>query len=412
MSTPTLARTFAYRGRDGAGKHVRGRIEAAHEAAVVSRLRNMGVAPLAIAESKPNSGLHREISLDFLGPKVKLKELTVMTRQMATMISAGLSLLRTLDILAEQTESKPLRATLQAVSEDVESGSSLSDALARRPEVFPPLMISLVRAGETGGFLETALNSAADTYEKDIKLRATIKSSMAYPVVVLSMAVLAVLGMMIFIVPVFENMFANLHGTLPLPTEILVILSKQMIWLVPTLVLLVAGTALWWRRHGRDERVRAVVDPIRLKLPVFGPLVKKIAIARFSRNFGSMMAAGVPILRSLSVVGETSGNYVIESALKSVQESVRAGKSVAEPLTREKVFPSMVTQMIAVGEDAGALETMLGKIADFYEAEVQATTEALTSLIEPLLIAVIGVVIGGMIVALYMPIFNIYSLIK
>jgi type IV pilus assembly protein PilC len=412
MSTTTGTRTFAYTGRDSAGKQVRGRLDAPHQGAVVSRLRSMGVAPLAIDEAKANAGLNREISLDFFGPKVKLKELTVMTRQMATMISAGLSLLRTLDILAEQTVSKPLKATLESVAEDIESGSSLSDALARRSEVFPPLMVSLVRAGETGGFLETALNSAAETYEKDVKLRATIKSAMAYPLVVLSMAVLAVFGMMIFIVPVFENMFASLHGTLPLPTEILVILSKQMVWLVPTLVVLVVAGVLWWRRHGNDERVRAVVDPLRLKLPVFGTLLKKIAIARFARNFGSMMGAGVPILRSLTVVGETSGNYVIEKALRSVQESVRTGKSVAEPLSKEPVFPSMVTQMIAVGEDAGALETMLVKIADFYDAEVESTTEALTSLIEPLLIAVIGVVIGGMIVALYMPIFNIYSLIK
>jgi type IV pilus assembly protein PilC len=335
-----------------------------------------------------------------------------MTRQMATMISAGLSLLRTLDILAEQTVSKPLKATLVAVAEDVETGSSLSDAFARHPETFPPLMVSLVRAGETGGFLESALNSAADTYEKDAKLRATIKSAMAYPVVVLSMALLSVLAMMVFIVPVFEKMFAGLHGSLPLPTEILVILSKQMVWLLPTLAVGVIVGGVWWRKNGHLDRVRAVLDPLKLKLPVFGLLLKKIAIARFSRNFGSMMSAGVPILQSLSIVGETSGNFVIERALQSVQESVRAGKTVAEPLSKEPVFPSMVTQMIAVGEDAGALETMLAKIADFYDDEVEATTKALTSLIEPLLIAVIGVVIGGMIVALYLPIFNIYSLIK
>jgi type IV pilus assembly protein PilC len=373
----------------------------------------MGLAPVQITEAAPNTGLNREISLgDLFGSRVKLKDITVMARQMATMIAAGLSLLRTLDILAEQTENKKLSAVLVQVRSDLESGSSLSDAMARHGDVFPPLMVNLVRAGETGGFLEQALDSAATTYEKDVKLRATIKSAMAYPVVVLGMAVLAVIAMLLFIVPTFQKMFANLGGTLPLPTLVLVWLSQAMVWLVPAGAVAGVLGAIWWKRNGRTEAVRSRIDPLKLKIPVFGMLMTKLAVARFTRNLASMVAAGVPILRALGIVGDTSGNWVIERAVKNVQDSVRAGRSIAAPLANEPVFPRMVVQMIAVGEDSGALEAMLNKIADFYDDEVQAMTEALTSLIEPLLIAVIGIVVGGMIVALYLPIFNIYSLIK
>jgi type IV pilus assembly protein PilC len=412
MSTATLARTYTYQGRDATGKLTKGRIEAPNQATVVSRMRGMGLAPVQITEAAPSTGLNREIKLDFLSGRVKLKDITVMARQMATMIAAGLSLLRTLDILAEQTENKKLSGVLVQVRADLEAGSSLSDAMARHGEVFPPLMVNLVRAGETGGFLEQALDSAAATYEKDVKLRATIKSAMAYPVVVLGMAVLAVIAMLLFIVPTFQKMFANLGGTLPLPTLLLVWLSQAMVWLVPLGAVAGVAGAIWWKRNGRTEAVRSRVDPVKLKIPVFGMLMRKLAIARFSQNLASMIGAGVPILRALAIVGDTSGNWVIERAVKNVQDSVRAGRSIAAPLAAEPVFPRMVVQMIAVGEDSGALETMLKKIADFYDSEVEAMTEALTSLIEPLLIAVIGIVVGGMIVALYLPIFNIYSLIK
>lgn len=410
--TTTSVRTYAYRARDTRGKLTKGRVDALSEAAAVSRMRGMGLAPLDVSEAQPNTGLRREITFGFLGTRVKLVDVTIMARQMATMVSAGLSLLRTLDILSEQTDSKPLKVALEQVRSDVESGSSLSDAFARHSKIFPPLMISLIRTGETGGFLDSALETAAKTYEKDVKLRATIKSAMTYPVVVLAIAFLSVIGMMVFIVPIFQKMFASLGGTLPLPTLILVYVSQSMIWVVPTLIVLGIAFTVWWQRNKRSEAVRSRVDPLKLRIPVFGSLLKKIAVARFARNFASMTGAGVPVLRSLSIVGETSGNWVVERALRAVQDSVRSGNSIAGPLRNEPVFPTMVVQMIAVGEDAGALEPMLNRIADFYDDQVQATTEALTSLIEPLLIAVIGVVIGGMIVALYLPIFNIYSLIK
>ena len=404
--------TFTYRGRDGAGNLVKGRVDAVTEGAVASRLRTMGVAPISIAEAKAGTGLNAEINLGIFKKSVGLKDLAIMSRQMATMISSGLSLLRTLTILTEQSENKTLAEVLGSITKDVEAGVSLSEAMAKNDTVFPPIMINLVKAGETGGFLDDALDTVAKNFEAEVKLRGTIKSALTYPVIVLIMAALAVVAMLVFIVPIFKNMFESLGGELPLPTQMLVWLSAIMTWLAPLLLIFCIVFAFWWKANKNTERVRKVVDPVKLKLPVFGTLFKKVAIARFSRNFSSMLGAGVPILHILQIVGETSGNWVMEQALTKVADSVRKGKSIAEPLSEESVFPAMVTQMIAVGEDAGALEQMLSKIADFYDDEVQSTTEQLTAMIEPLMIAFLGLVIGGMIVALYLPIFNIFTLIK
>lgn len=400
---------WAYKARDSEGKLVKGRLEAPSESAVVARMRALGLTPVSITEANAGTGLNREISLGAFEKGVARKDLAIMSRQLSTMVSAGIPLLKSLTILAEQTESKPLARVLSTVRGQVETGSSLSEALARQSDVFPPLMVHLVRAGETGGFLDQALDSVARTFEADVKLRATIKSALTYPVVVFVMAIVAVIAMLVFIVPIFEKMFADLGGELPIPTQVLVVLSRNMVWLLPTLVVLGVAFALWWRRNKHSDRVRSRVDPIRLKLPVMGMLIKKISIARFARNFATMTKSGVPVLQALGIVGATSGNWVIEQALQSVQESVRAGKSIAQPLAAQAVFPPMVTQMIAVGEDAGSLEIMLNKIADFYEEEVQTTTEQLTSLIEPIMIGFIGVIIGGMIVALYLPMFTIFD---
>jgi type IV pilus assembly protein PilC len=403
------AQAYSYKGRDGAGKLVKGRIEAPSESAVVARLRSMGVSPIAIDESVAGTGLQRDIGGDFFKKGVKLKDLAVMSRQLATMMGAGLTLLRSLTILADQTENVTLGATLNQVRQQVETGASLSEAFAQHPRIFPPMMIHLVRAGETGGFLDRALESISGTFEADVKLRATIKSALTYPVVVLCMAIVAVIAMLIFIVPVFQKMFASLGGQLPLPTEILVVISQQMIWAGPLLAVLIFAFVIWWNRNKHTEKVRAFFDPLKLRLPVFGALLTKVSIARFTRNFATMSGAGVPVLQSLAIVGETSGNYVIQRALQKVQDSVRAGRTIAQPLSEAAIFPSMVTQMVAVGEDSGSLETMLHKIADFYDDEVQTTTEQLASLIEPLMIGVIGVIVGGMIIALYMPMFTIYN---
>lgn len=404
-------RLFEYAVRDREGKVVKGRIEAVNQAAVANRLRTMGLAPTSITEVQ-TTGLQREIHVPGFGEKVTLKSLAVMARQMATMVSAGLSLIRTLAILADQTENKALAKVLSQVRSDVETGQSLSASMARHREAFPPLMINIIRAGETGGFLEKALLSVAENYEAEVKLRAKIKSAMTYPVMVFVMAVVAVAAMLVFIVPVFRDMYADLGGTLPFPTLVLVYVSNVMKWAVVPLVVLVVAVVVWWGRHKNDEGVRRRVDPLKLRMPVFGNLIRKIAVARFARNFGTMVGAGVPLLQALDIVGQTAGNWVVERAVVDVQEAVRRGETLSGPLAQHPVFPTMVVQMLAVGEDSGALETMLEKVAEFYDQEVEATTEQLTSLIEPLMIAFLGVVVGGMIIALYLPIFNVYDLIE
>jgi type IV pilus assembly protein PilC len=404
------ALTYAYTGRDSSGKLVKGRVDAAGESSVVSRLRTMGIAPVSIQQVTGGTGLNRDISMGGLfDKKVTIKDLAVMSRQLATMIGAGLPLLKSLTILADQSENPKLASTLDEVRGAVEEGSTFSDGLAKHPRVFPPIFVNLVRAGEVGGFLETSLESVAKNYEKEVELKATIKSALTYPVVVLIMALLAVVGMILFIVPVFDDLFKDLGGELPLPTRILVGISQNMIWLGPLVVVGSIVGAIWWRANRQTPKFRSVWEPMLLKMPVFGDLFKKIAIARFTRNFGTMIGSGVPILQALSIIGSTSGNWQIEQAVQAVQDSVRQGRTIAAPLALQPIFPSMVTQMIAVGEDSGALETMLEKISDFYDSEVQSTTEALTSLIEPLMIAFLGVILGGMIVALYLPIFDIFN---
>ncbi|WP_412162451.1 type II secretion system F family protein [Curtobacterium flaccumfaciens] len=407
-----MSLAFDYRGRDGTGKLVKGRLDAASEGAVVQRLRGMGVSPIAITEAKAGTGLQTEIKIPGFEKGVGLKDLAIMSRQASTMLTSGLSLLRTLTILSDQTENKKLKDILGKVRDDVERGVSFSDAVAKYPVDFPPIMINMIRAGETGGFLDQAMDSIATNFEKEHKLRSTIKSAMTYPVVVLCMSLAAVVIMLIFIVPIFQDMFSSLGGQLPLPTQVLVTLSHAMRWLAPVLAVAVIVGWLWFRANKNTDRFRSFRDPIMLRLPVFGGLTRKIVIARFARNFSNMIGAGVPILQALSIVGQVSNNFVVQKALERVAEDVRKGESIAAPLARESIFPAMVSQMVAVGEDAGSLEIMLEKIAVFYDSEVESTTESLTALIEPLLIAFLGVVVGGMIIALYLPIFQITSLVK
>ena len=397
---------YRYRARHPNGRIVKGRIDAMTQSAAISKVMALGVAPIEVKEVS-QSGLQMEINIPGLSKPVSKKDLAVMSRQMATMIGAGLSLVAVLGILAEQTAHRTLREAIDTVRSDIEQGRSLSEALARHDRVFPPLMVNLIRAGETGGFLERSLEAVAINFEKEVKLAGAIKSALTMPAIVLVIAVLAVAAMLIFIVPTFAQMFEQIGSELPLPTQILVGISGAMPIILPIVILLVIGIAVWWRYNGRKDAVRAVIDPIRLKLPVFGPLSTRIAIARFSRNFAAMLASGVPILRALQIVGETSGNYVIEQAMDQVAASVRVGGTVAQPLASARVFPSMVTQMIAVGENAGAMETMLDKIADFYDAEVESQTEQLTTAIEPIMISVLGIIVGGMVVALYLPMFSL-----
>jgi type IV pilus assembly protein PilC len=405
------ATTYKYSVRDRAGKVVNGKIEAESTAAVAGRLKQMGLVPISIDAS--GGGLaSREIHLSFGQQKVRLRDLAVMSRQFATMINSGLSLLRALDILSRQTENKELARVLGQVRDDIEVGQALSTAMARHPDVFPPLMVNMCRAGEVGGFLDAVLLQVAANFEAEVKLRGKVKAAMTYPVVVFVMAILAVIGMLLFIVPVFVSMFTDLGGTLPLPTRVLVFLSEAMKVLAPVGLVGLLVFAATWGKVKNAPKVRGVVDPAKLRVPVFGGLFQKIALSRFSRNLGTMLHSGVPILQSLDIVAATTGNVVLERAVRDVQESVRKGDSIARPLAAHPVFPPMVVQMIAVGEDTGAVDTMLHKISEFYDQEVEATTEALTSLIEPLMIAVLGSLIGAMIVALYMPIFGVFELIQ
>ena len=402
--------TFQYQVRDKTGKIVSGTLEAESQAAVAQKLTSMGYATVSI--SKASAGMKTELKIPGFGGKVKLKDLSIMSRQFATMINSGLSLLRALNILSEQTPNKVLAQVLAEVRNDVETGNPLSGALAAHPKVFPPLMVNMVRAGEVGGFLDGVLLQIAENYEAEVKLKGKVKSAMTYPVVVFVMAILAVTGMLLFIVPVFAKMFEGMGAPLPLPTQILVNLSHILKTYFPLILVAFIGFMVTWRRVKHKQQVTNFVDPLKLKMPVFGQLFQKIALSRFTRNFGTMLHAGVPILQSLDIVADTSGNVVVANAVRDVQESVRNGESLTAPLSNHKVFPAMVVQMMAVGEDTGALDEMLHKISEFYDQEVEATTEALTSLIEPLMIAFLGAIVGAMIVAMYMPIFKVFDLIQ
>ena len=404
------ATMYEYKVRDRSGALQTGKLEADSPSQVAATLKAKGYAPISITAA---SGAKLAMNLSIGGgKKITLKDLAVFSRQFATMINAGLSLLRALTILTEQTENKKLAKVLAEVRTEIEAGNSLSAAMAKFPDAFPPLMVNMSRAGEVGGFLDAVMLQIAGNYEAEVRLRGKVKSAMTYPVVVLCIAVVSVIGMLLFIVPTFQSLFAQLGGTLPMPTQVLVMLSAALkVGIVPFTICVVVGLSVW-KKVKRTTQVRGVVEPLKLKLPVFGELFRKIALTRFSRNLGTMMQSGVPILQSLDIVAETTGNIVLERATRAVQESVRTGESLTKPLSEHPVFPPMVVQMMAVGEETGALDDMLHKIAEFYDQEVESTTESLTALIEPLMIAFLGGIVGSMIVALYMPIFKIFDLIK
>jgi type IV pilus assembly protein PilC len=404
MATATL---FKYSVRDRSGKLVAGELAADTEAALVSRLKAMGYAPVSI--EKANAGMQRELKIPGFGKKVTLRDLAIFSRQFATMINSGLSLLRALVILSEQTENEYFAGIIAEVRNDIETGQSLSAAMGKHPKVFPPLMTNMCKAGEIGGFLDAVLLQIAENYEAEVKLRSKIKSAMTYPVVVGVIAVIALVVMLTFVVPSFAGIFKSLGTTLPAPTRALVTISHAMKFLLPLMILGAIGGTMTWKRIKHREDVRRVVDPWKLKVPVFGMLFRKVAIARFARNLGTMIKSGVPILQALEIVSETTGNFTITEAVRDVQDSVRQGESLTAPLARHAVFPPMVVQMMSVGEDTGALDTMLHKIAQFYDQEVEATTEALTALIEPIMIAVLGGLVGSMIICLYLPIFSVYN---
>jgi type IV pilus assembly protein PilC len=403
-----MATTFDYKVRDRTGNLVSGQLAGDSEDLVLKKLREMGMTPVEV--KKANAGLKMEINLR--PGRVKLKDLSIFCRQFATMVNSGLPILRSLAILADQTPSKELSKVLTEVRTDVEHGSSLSGAMQKHPKAFNDLFVAMVKSGETGGALDNVLLELADIMEKEVELRRRIKSAMTYPVVVLILVVLIMAAMLLFIVPQFETIYASLGGKLPLPTRILLGVSRAVRtywWLV-----LGGSVAGWWlfRRYKKTPSGRERVDALKLRVPVFGPLFHKVALARFASTLGMLLKSGVPILQAMDIVKDTVNNKVIARAVDDVKGSVREGESIARPLAKHDVFPSMVVQMLAVGEETGSVDTMLEKVAQFYNQEVQASVDALTSLIEPLLIAVIGGAVGAAVVALYMPMFNIINLIK
>ena len=405
-----MADSFAYRVRTKEGRVVSGKMEAEGEAAVATRLRGQGLIPIQISKE---AKLNTKTEINLIPKRVKLKDVAIFARQFATMIESGLSLLRALNILAEQTENPTLAKTIAAVRDDVERGSSLSAAMSKHPKSFANLFVSMVRAGETGGQLDVVLLKVADNYEADYKLRSKVKSAMTYPVVVAGISLLLVAIMLLFVVPTFAEMFTQLGGQLPLPTKILLILSEQARILVPLFIVGMIGAFIAYKKtRASNAALRLKYDTLKLKFPVFGNLFQKVAVSRFARTLALLLRSGVPVLQALDIVADTTGNEVLARAASDVKDSVRSGESMSSPLAKHGVFPPMVVQMIAVGEDTGALDSMLDKIADFYDQEVEATTEALTSLIEPMMIAILGGIVGSMVIALYMPMFKIFDLIK
>ena len=402
--------TFAYKVRDKEGRLVEGSLEADSPDLVVNKLRSMGYVPVAI-ERADASALKKDIKLPF-GGKIKQKDVAVFSRQFATMINAGLSLIRALAILEQQTENEKLRETARAVRTDVERGASLAQALGRHPKVFTRLYVAMVKAGEAGGVLDSVLLNLASTIEKQVELKRKIKSAMTYPVAVFGLVCVIVTAMLVFVVPMFKKLYSELGGTLPAPTRMLLAVSSFITSFFPFIILAGGIGIFLLRRWIGTERGRTFWDTMKLKLPVFGKLIHKTAITRFCRTLSVLLRSGVPVLESLEITSETVDNVVVSRAVKTTQEAVKGGESMASPLDAEPVFPPMVVQMLAVGEETGAVDDMLDRVADFYDQEIEATVDALTSLLEPLLIVMMGGTVGAMVIALYMPMFNIINLVK
>jgi type IV pilus assembly protein PilC len=402
--------TFAFKALDLTGTATRGEVEAEDKQSVAAQLRAKGLIVLDIEEQKPT-----DVG-DLLGrfKKVKPHELTVATRQLSTMISSGMSLLRALYVLEDQADNDKLKEAFSQVRKDVEAGISLSEALARHPDIFNELYIAMVAAGETGGILEGTLGRVADQLEKDDSLRRQVKAAMMYPTMIASFAGLVMIALVVFIVPVFEGVFKDFGGKLPAITQVTVTVSHFVTGRWYLCIALVWGTVWGFRKWKSTDKGREHWDRFKLKIPwKIGDTVQKIALARFSRTFSALVAAGVPMLEAIEITGRTAGNKVVENAMVAVKESVTGGGTVSAPMrTAPEAFPTMVVQMLAVGEETGAMDTMLSKIADFYEDEVAAAIKALTSILEPLMIIIVGAMVGFIVISMYMPLFKVYDAIK
>jgi len=392
---------FVWKGRTATGAAASGEIAASSQADVVAALRQKKIIPTSIKVKEEKKGL------GLLGIRVSRRALAVFTRQFATMLNAGLPLLSCLEILAKQTESQALRRVLGEVRTDVEGGLSLADALRRQPKVFDNLYVNMVESGETGGALDVILVRLANYLEKSAALVRKIRGAMIYPVIILLVAILAIAILLIFVIPIFAQMFEGVGAELPPMTRMVVGMSNFLkVWALPLLIIFIALFTIIRRWHKTESGAKAI-DPILLKLPVFGNLLRKQAIARLSRTLSTLLSSGVPIIDALEITAKSSGNWVVEDAVLKARSSIKGGENIADPLTKTSVFPPMVTQMIAIGEASGGLDEMLAKVADFYDAEVDQAVENLTSALEPVIMVVLGGVVGFIVISMYLPIFQL-----
>ncbi|MBA7625453.1 Type II secretion system protein F [subsurface metagenome] len=403
--------TFAYKALDKAGTEVAGTLDADNEGLALGRLRDMGYLPLEVREEKVAKGGILDTFLGiFAGKRVKGKDIVTFTRQLSTLIDSGLPLLRSLNVLGEQTENPNLKVQIKDIGASVQGGSTFSDALAKHPRTFNKLYTNMIKAGEAGGVLEVVLARLAEFSEKDQAVRAKVKGAMVYPALVIMVGIGVVLFLTIAIIPTFVGMFEEVALTLPLPTRIMMVISDFLrgFWWVNLLAILVliAVYRMWVRKEGG----RYQADKIKLRIPILGELVKKSALSRFARTLGTLITSGVPILQALLIVRDTAGNEVIARAMVAVHNSIREGESIAGPLGKSPVFPPMVVHMIAVGEETGALDNMLIKVSDAYDREVDTTVAALTSVLEPILILGMGLVVGFIVIAMYLPIFQMSAM--
>jgi type IV pilus assembly protein PilC len=402
--------TYVFKAIDLAGNHAKGEVEAESKQSVADQLKAKGLIVLDIADKRTS----KAIELSWLN-RIKLGDLAIMTRQLATMISSGMTILRSLYVLEAQTENVKLVEQLVAVRRDVEAGLPLSDSLARHPKTFNPLYIAMTRAGETGGVLEESLLRIADQLEKEESLRRQVKSAMAYPIVILTFAMVVMLGMVAFIVPVFAGVFKELGSGAQLPkmTQFVMTISNVVTGYWYLLFVASAGAAFGFGKWKKSPRGRSMWQRFLLRIPFkIGDIFQKVALARWSRTFSALMGAGVPLLQAIDITSQTAGNVVVEEAMANVTTSVKGGGTIAQPLMDSPVFPSMVGHMVKVGEETGALTTMLSKIGDFYEDQVAAAVKALTSILEPVMIVFVGGIVGFIVIAMYLPLFSIYDQIK
>jgi type IV pilus assembly protein PilC len=402
--------TFAYRGRASGGA-VTGEIEADNRLGAVASLRGKGIVATAVEEQKPKAP-STGFFANKLGGKVSDKDLSIYTRQFSTMIDAGLPIAQCLGILSEQSESKVLRDVTARIAKDVEGGTTLADSFRKYPKTFDDLFTNMLAVGESGGVLDVVLQRLSGYIEKAAALKRKVKGAMVYPITIISVAFLVIIFMMIFVIPTFAKMFQGLGAELPLPTKVVMWLSDFVQKFIIFVIIGIAAMIWAIKRYYATDNGSKVIDRILLKFPVIGMLIKKVAVARFTRTMGTLLSSGVPILEGLLITARSSGNRVVEAAVMQARSAVMAGRTLADPLRSTPVFPPMVVHMINVGENTGALDAMLSKIADFYDDEVDTAVNALTSLLEPLMIVFLGVVVGGLVVAMYMPIFKMVTLVK